>query len=99
MLFFTYGIFLQESTRENLLGNYETPQYDTVKDYTTVGEHIVEAVPARGTTLTGLVFDITSKQLDKLDNIEAGYDRVTITTVLGRRAIMYVKKRGYNAHH
>lgn len=93
MKFFFYGIFLQKSTREGV-GIPGDGKYDTVKDYATWGSHIVTAYenPDAGIALTGLVIDVPESSIPRLDAIEAGYERKTITTVRGESVQMYVGK-------
>lgn len=91
MKFFTYGIFLDWRTRRRHGLNGLT-HYATIQGYSTVGNHIVYAVPTKGHTLTGLVLDITPENLQTLDGIElgAGYKRVTVKTEGGEDVELYV---------
>lgn len=99
---FVYGIFLDELRR----GRYamSNPEYDTVRDYVTYGDHIVTAYhqPRRGLALTGLTVDVNPYELGergelidtwaRLDRLEGGYERKVITTTTGVEAYMYVGK-------
>src|SRR5258708_25919628 len=97
---FVYGIFLGERMRQAY--GMTNPRYDTVKDYVTYGDHVVQAhhQPERGLALSGLVVDVEPYQLNELgqlhhvwsalDRLERGYDRIEIVTVTGEQAYMYV---------
>lgn len=89
---FVYGIFLSQRNRDRY--GMVNPVYDTVKDYATVGEHVVEAihVPNMGLALTGLVVDMPVDRWPSLDALEAGYVRREVTTVTGETAYMYMAK-------
>lgn len=67
------------------------PKYDTVKDYATYGNHIVTAYHQEGAglALTGLTVEVPEKSIPRLDAIESGYKRVTVTTVNGESVQMY----------
>lgn len=97
MKFFTYGIFLSRSTRKRY-GMYGSAQYATVRGYSTVGGGIVEAIPCEGHTLTGLVVDVPDEVWPILDQVESGYDRITVETVQGDAVQMYVAKRRNHAY-
>lgn len=60
---FVYGIFLDQSRRDSygMFGAH----YATVKGYATRGGSIVEAVPALGYTLTGMIVDVSDKVLEE----------------------------------
>jgi gamma-glutamylcyclotransferase (GGCT)/AIG2-like uncharacterized protein YtfP len=100
MYFFTYGIFLSASRRAGL-GCKANSTYDVVHGYATKSVYkdsaIVEAFPLSGCTLTGLVVEITPAILRTLDRIEAGYDRIEVTTGYGKKAWMYVSKKKYDS--
>lgn len=102
MKFFSYGIFLdgnlpvdKQRTQAWNRGQQQG-KYATVKGYKTVGSYIVMAVKDPEATLTGLVFNISNDQLQQLDRIEAGYERVNVTTVQGDDVVMYVKPQDFN---
>lgn len=102
--FFVYGIFLGEYSREKY--GMINPRYATVRGFVTVGVNaqgtIVEAKKAPSDmVLTGLVVDVPVKvqtpygeldNIDRLDRMEAGYNRITITTTDGDKCQMYVKQ-------
>lgn len=93
---FVYGIFLGERQRRSY--GMLNPEYATVENYATVGNQIVQAVPAKGYTLTGLLVDVTEFDLDgrstwqALDALERGYDRIIIKTTQGIEAYMYAER-------
>ena len=75
------------------------------------GSDIVAAIPLKGVALTGLLVDIPAVYLDpdrkgeeitwldnweRLDQLEAGYDRIKVETVIGEEAYMYVMKNKSN---
>ena len=86
---FVYGIFLDERNR-NAYG-MSNPHYATVAGYITIGSRIVQAVRADGlgAALTGLLVDVEPDQWPRIDMLESGYDRITITTTDGIEAYMY----------
>lgn len=90
---FVYGIFLDQSDRDAY--GMTNPQYATVKDYLTVGSYIVQAthVPGIGLALTGLLVDMNPAGWQELDMLEGAYDRVRVSTTMGKRAWMYVAKQ------
>jgi gamma-glutamylcyclotransferase (GGCT)/AIG2-like uncharacterized protein YtfP len=90
---FVYGIFLDAYNREAY--GMHNPRYDTVMNYVTVGNHIVQAVPVSdefGTALTGLVVDVEPNRWEDIDRLEGNYARIQVTTVTGKRAYMYAAK-------
>ena len=89
---FVYGIFLDQQNRDRF--GMSNPRYETVDDYATFGRGIVQAryVPNVGLGLTGLLVDIDPDYWDRLDRLEAGYDRKLIVTDSGDEAWMYVEK-------
>jgi hypothetical protein len=103
---FVYGIFLDESKREQY-GMY-SPYYATVEGYATVGlgygNIIVEAIPVRegNFVLTGMIVRVATRGTNifgmqvnswaMLDALEAGYKRELITTTEGEEAWMYVAR-------
>lgn len=86
---FVYGIFLDENNRNHY--GMENPSYDTVKDYITVGDHIVRAIKlgGYGASLTGLLVDVPTRRLPAIDSLEAGYARIKVNTSSGFEAFMY----------
>ncbi len=86
---FVYGIFLDEDNREHY--GMTNPRYDTVQGFITVGGSIVQAVPSTtfGASLTGLVVDIPTENLHRVDLLEMGYDRIKVETNSGVDAFMY----------
>lgn len=88
--FFFYGIFLGESTRQRY--GIIQAQYDTVRGYLTTGDYIVQAVRTdiEGAALTGVTAYVPTTSLLRLDNTEAGYKRIEVTTTSGDRVYMYV---------
>lgn len=93
---FVYGIFLDERNRRRY--GMTNPVYDTVLDYVTVGDYIVEAKREAGYnySLAGLVVDVDPVYWDAIDMLESAYDRIRITTMNGEHAWMYVGKRWKN---
>lgn len=90
---FVYGIFLGE--RQRLRYGMSNPEYATVAGYLTMGNQIVEAiaVPERpDIALSGLVVDVEPSQWERLDRLEGGYKRITITTTDKQQAWMYAGK-------
>ena len=88
---FVYGIFLSERQRQAY--GMTNPQYATVKDYITIGDQIVEAVKvdkAYHCALTGLTVDMNPELWDRLDRLEAGYNREIVKTTDGEKVYMYV---------
>lgn len=105
MRLFVYGIFLGEGMREAY--GMTSRGYATVKDYITVGEHIVQARrvdPEMNAALTGLVVDVPPTMprpygasgvvdnIKRLDELETGYDRVMVHTTSGQECQMYVER-------
>lgn len=98
---FVYGIFLGDSMRSAY--GMTNPSYDTVYDFVTVGSSIVQAVhiPNEGAStgdsgrfgsrlsLTGVTVDYDPTRWESLDRLEAGYDRIIVTTTHGERVYMY----------
>lgn len=86
---FVYGIFLDEQNRQAY--GMSNPHYATVRDYITIGGHIVQAVKVNsiGASLTGLLVDIDPEYWKRLDLLESGYDRIKIVTTDGVEAYMY----------
>ena len=70
------------------------PKYNTVYNYATFGDGIVEAVyiPRIGLSLTGLTVDMPIRYLKSLDQLEGGYDRELVKTTDGESVYMYVGK-------
>lgn len=104
---FVYGIFLGAGMREHY--GMVNPQYATVKDYATWGNHIVCAYPdpGKGLALTGLLVDIPKfinrddgrgdqDNWMRLDALEGGYTREVIKTTDGTEAFMYVGRARYD---
>lgn len=90
---FVYGIFLGQDMRERY--GMANPKYATVPNYATFGEHIVQAVYIEGAgdlALTGLTVDVDPTCWDRLDALEAGYDRALVTTDNDEQVYMYVAK-------
>jgi len=87
---FVYGIFLDADHR--LYFGMSNAQYDTVADWVTVGRHIVQAIPCKGATLTGLLVDVDIKRWPEIDRLERNYDRRKVTTESGVQAYMYTAK-------
>lgn len=95
---FVYGIFLEEPTRRRF--GMSNPSYATVTGYITIGVHIVQAVPVnnQNIALTGLLVDVDPNYWERIDSIEAGYDRieVTLTDYNKTKAWMYVRPRRFD---
>lgn len=92
---FVYGIFLDKSSRDGY--GMSNPHYATVKDYTTLGwgdGYIVQAkyVPGCNLALTGLLVEMNPYRWGPLDKLEAGYDRIIVTTTSGEEAYMYAER-------
>lgn len=90
---FVYGIFLDQSRRDNY-GMYNA-RYSTVPGYVTEGRGIVQAVPVKneGIALTGLTVDIDPRMWDRLDSLEGGYDRRVVKTHNNELVWMYTAPR------
>lgn len=86
---FVYGIFLDETNRENY--GMENPSYDTVRGFITIGDYIVRAVPSTilGASLTGLLVDVPTRNFQRIDILETGYARIKVQTSSGIEAFMY----------
>jgi len=86
---FVYGIFLDAGNRAAY--GMTNPQYETVKGYMTIGGRIVQAVQVSDerASLTGLLVDVDPEYWGILDQLETGYDRITVTTTGGVEAYMY----------
>jgi gamma-glutamylcyclotransferase (GGCT)/AIG2-like uncharacterized protein YtfP len=93
---FVYGIFLDEYMRTQY--GMKNPQYATVLDYATYGHYIVKAYYAKGynLALTGLLVDMNPELWEQLDNLEASYDRVLVTTTNSVQAYMYTARGNGN---
>lgn len=90
---FVYGIFLGEANRVRF--GMSNPEYATVPGYATFGDHIVQAVKIDGATglaLTGLTVDVDPAHWDRLDQLEAGYDRNVVTTDSNEAVYMYTER-------
>lgn len=104
MRFFVYGIFLGQSMRQAY--GMTVVGYDTVRNYITVGDHIVQACKVDGevgASLTGLVVDVPERfkspvtnmerdNIERLDALEGGYDRVQVVTTSGVKCWMYAER-------
>lgn len=105
MRLFVYGIFLGEGMRRSY--GMTVVGYDTVLNYITVGDHIVQARkvdPDMGAALTGLVVDVPERlevasypgierdNIKRLDSLEGGYDRVEVKTTGGEVCQMYIER-------
>lgn len=89
---FVYGIFLGDRMRS--IYGMSLPKYATVRDYATWGNKIVAAHKQEGAglALTGLVVHVNPKRWADIDALEAGYNRILITTTDGEQAYMYAGK-------
>lgn len=90
---FVYGIFLGEKMRARY--NMTDAHYDTVPDFVTFGDFIVQAVPVDkgiGVQLTGLVVDIDPAEWKEVDALKAGYERIVVETSTHGAAYMYAAK-------
>lgn len=108
MKLFVYGIFLDENRRSAY--GMSNPQYAVVPDYATyqLYDEIVEARPCKGAYLTGLIVEVAPTMVtpygerdnwERLDDLERGYQRATITTVRGEEAYIYAGKELNNDKH
>lgn len=91
---FVYGIFLDESMRQQY--DMWNPEYATVKGYATTGVTrrgtIVGAVRVQDEFfLTGLTVQMPDDLLGELDMLESGYERIKVKTTDGRRCWMYTR--------
>lgn len=90
---FVYGIFLSQHNRDAY--GMTNPRYDTVLDYATFGYNIVQAEKLDerlGLALSGLVVDVDPSYWDSIDNLETGYERITIETTSKVKAYMYARR-------
>lgn len=102
---FVYGIFLDQSMRDRYAMTGE--HYATVKGYATIGDSIVAAIPmSESFALSGMVVDVAPSRSgitpptrglvvdnwQALDSLEAGYDRIKVTTTDGENCWMYVSR-------
>lgn len=62
-----------------------------MEGWATVGGYIVMAVPCEGATLTGLVAEVPDSSVNRLDSLERGYSKITVTTTDGEDVKMYVR--------
>lgn len=90
---FVYGIFLSQGMRYQY--GMTVIDYAVVPDYITTSKYgdIVEATRVNGVkaALTGLLVEVPEDKWEGLDQLEAGYDRVVVTTIMGDQAYMYAK--------
>lgn len=86
---FVYGIFLDESAR--FAYGMSNPQYQTVKDYVTIGNGIVAAykIPNYGFCLSGLVVNVDPDYWGRIDGLESGYNRIKVNTTDGEEVWIY----------
>lgn len=96
---FVYGIFLSERTQKAF--GMSNPKYATVKGYVTVGAgegYIVQAVPVdmKSLTLSGLIVDVDPKEWERIDKLEAAYEKVKIVTTDKEEAWIY-RREGNHA--
>jgi gamma-glutamylcyclotransferase (GGCT)/AIG2-like uncharacterized protein YtfP len=94
---FVYGIFLDEYNRKAY--GMSNPAYDTVLDYATFGNGIVQAVRITRPegkprlSLTGLVVDVDPAFWPDIDRLEQAYDRIEVETTSKQKAYMYVRPK------
>lgn len=87
---FVYGIFLDEDNRKRY--GMTNPEYDTVPDFVTFGDHIVSAAPVgegMNVQLSGLVVDVDPDFWPDIDALEGGYERIIVETNSHGQAFMY----------
>jgi len=99
---FVYGIFLSERTGS--IYDFKYVGYGIVRDMATQANgssSIVQAVPAPGLALTGLIVEVPEEKWDRLDRLEHGYKRIWVHTSEGL-AWMYASEEcegeNYNPH-
>jgi len=96
---FVYGIFLNERTGD--IFDLRYVDYAIVRDMATRADgpgSIVQAVPAPGLALTGLVVEVPEENWQRLDRLERGYKRIEVDTSEGP-AWMYASEECEGENH
>ena len=104
---FTYGTLQDPATQERLLGRtLGEGLADTVRGYRLArltGIHQVFSIlqPHPGSTVEGMLFEVTQEELERLDDYEGdAYQRVSVTLVSKTRAWAYIEnpKSSFRIH-
>lgn len=104
---FTYGTLRDPATQEQLLGRtLGDGQPDTLRGYRLAkltGIHFVYSIlqPHSGSTVDGMLFEVTQEELEQLDDYEGeAYQRVSVTLVSKTRAWVYCEnpKSSFRIH-
>ncbi len=104
---FTYGTLRDPATQERLLGRTLGKGLpDTLRGYRLAkltGIHFVYSIlqPQSGSTVDGVLFEVTPDELEQLDEYEGeAYQRISVTLVSKTRAWVYCEnpKSSFRIH-
>ncbi len=104
---FAYGTLREPATQQKLLGRtLGDGQPDTLRGYRLArltGIHFVYSIlqPHAGSTVEGVLFEVTQDELEQLDDYEGeAYQRVSVTLVSKTRAWVYCEnpKSSFRIH-
>ncbi len=104
---FTYGTLRDPATQERLLGRTLGEGLpDTLRGYRLAkltGIHFVYSIlqPQSGSTVDGVLFEVTPDELEQLDEYEGeAYQRISVTLVSKTRAWVYCEnpKSSFRIH-
>ena len=104
---FTYGTLRDPATQQQLLGRtLGEGLADTLRGYRLAkltGIHYVYSIlqPHPGSTVDGMLFEVTAEELEQLDDYEGdAYQRVSVTLVSKTRAWAYIEnpKSSFRIH-
>ncbi len=104
---FTYGTLRDPATQERLLGRTLGDGLpDTLRGYRLAkltGIHFVYSIlqPQSGSTVDGVLFEVTPDELEQLDEYEGeAYQRISVTLVSKTRAWVYCEnpKSSFRIH-
>lgn len=104
---FTYGTLRDPATQQRLLGrSLGAGEADTLRGYRLAkltGIHEVYSIlqPHPGSTVDGILFQVTPQELEQLDDYEGdAYQRVSVTLISKTRAWAYIEnpKSSFRIH-
>lgn len=104
---FTYGTLRDPATQQQLLGrSLGAGEADTLRGYRLAkltGIHHVYSIlqPHPGSTVDGILFEVTAEELEQLDDYEGdAYQRVSVTLISKTRAWAYIEnpKSSFRIH-
>lgn len=101
---FSYGTLQKSETQLKLLGRLLKGSNDTLKGYKTAniviedklfltieGSQQLSAVVSSGDKIDGMVFEVSSEEIDMVDQYEpSNYERINVTLRSGKQAWLYL---------